>query len=215
MFVFGFFVLPPARRGILWFCHVGLVKNVTERKAYQNMRHKKDSPSARVLLSTLLALFLSLAAAAAAVALPIVNELTKKHVLIPDTGVYFVPASGMTLSKEFDGFSSEARGIEVIVANIKEPYATICESFTDDALKSRGIEVKSRGSLTVNGAEGTLLKALHTDGGRKWAKWILLLDCGGRTLVVNGVFPGGNNVASRDVEAMLKSVFVNRMEAGV
>lgn len=179
---------------------------------YLNTKHKKSSLQAVILFSTILTWSLSLTMHAESAPLSIVNDLSPDHVLIQGTGVYFVPAAGLTLSKKFDGFSSDTRGIEVIVANIKEPYASISEGFTDEILKTRGVEVKSRGYLNVNGADAALIKALHPDGQNKWAKWILLLDCDGHTLVVNGVFESGDDAAAKDVEKMIKSVLVLSQE---
>ena len=188
---------------------------------YLNEKQKKSSNRTFALLSTIFVLLLFAVGFAEAAPASLANELSPKHVFVPGTEAYFVPAPGLALSKQFDGFASTARKIEVIVANIKEPYATILEGFTDEALKTRGVEVKSRGSLAINGAEGVLIKALHIDGANKWAKWILLLDCGGRTLVVNGVFASGDDAAAKDVETMIKSVVILRgkttsgdMEAG-
>ncbi len=171
---------------------------------------KRDRNATFVFLVAVFTAILALAASAESAPVSIGNELTPKHVLVPGADAYFIPASGLSPSKQFDGFSSAARRIEVIVANIKEPYATISEGFTDEALKTRGVEVKSRGVLAINGAEGMLIKALHVDGASKWAKWILLLDCGGRTLVVNGMFPSGDDAAAKDVETMIKSVVIQK-----
>jgi hypothetical protein len=134
--------------------------------------------------------------------------MTAGHVEAPGTGAYFVLAKDMSLSDRFSGFASEARGIEVVVANIKSPYNTISEAFTDSTLKTRGLEVGSKATLTINGADATLFKALHQEEGKKWGKWILLLDSGQETIVVNGMFVSGDGDAARDVEMMLKSVVV-------
>lgn len=197
------------------------MKTVIERMVCLSVKYKRSSNEKFVLFSTILMLLLMGAVAAESAPASLTNELSPKHVFVPGTGASFIPASGLTLSKQFDGFASTARKIEVIVANIKEPYATISQGFTDEALKTRGVDVKSRGSLMINEAEGVLIKALHVDGANKWAKWILLLDCGGRTLVVNGVFASGDDVAAKDVETMIKSVVVQKdktasgdMEAG-
>lgn len=189
----------------------------------RNLREKEKgrTNAAFVLLAAFFTMFLVMTAPAESAPASLANELTTKHVLVPGADAYFVPAPGLTPSKQFDGFSSAARRIEVIVANIKEPYATILEGFTDEALKSRGVDVKSRGALSINGAEGVLIKALHVDGANKWAKWILLLDDGGRTLVANGMFPSGDDAAAKDVVTMIKSVVIRKekptsgdMEAG-
>jgi hypothetical protein len=94
------------------------------------------------------------------------------------------------------------------VANIKSPYKAISDAFTESTLQTRGLEVGSKAKLSINGSEATLLKALHKDGDKKWGKWILLLDSGENTLVVNGVFVSGDGDAAKDVETMIKSVVI-------
>ncbi|MDR1917066.1 MAG: hypothetical protein LBQ58_10890 [Synergistaceae bacterium] len=137
------------------------------------------------------------------------NELSPDHVEVPGTGAYFIPAEGLVLSKRFDGFESESRRIEVIVVNIRSGFDGIASNFTEASLKSRGVELKSRGDLFINGARAILFKALQPDGGRNWGKWILLAENGGNTLVVNGVFVSGDADAASDVEVMLKSLFLD------
>lgn len=146
--------------------------------------------------------------AAGAAALSLVNEITAKHTEVPGTGAFFLVPEGLAPSKQFDGFASEGRQIEVVVADIKSPFSEVSAGFTEMALESRGVELKSRGSLTINENAALLLKALHKDGDRSWGKWILLLEKGSGTLVVNGIFKSGDDRAARDVEAMLKSVAV-------
>jgi hypothetical protein len=140
------------------------------------------------------------------------NELSPNHVEVPGTGAYFVPAEGLFLSKRFDGFESESRGIEVVVVNIRSGFDGIVSNFTEATLKSRGVELKSKGELTINGRRAVLLKALHPEGGRDWGKWILLSENGDNTLVANGIFVSGDGKAAEDVEAMFKSLF---LEAGI
>jgi hypothetical protein len=161
---------------------------------------------------TLLPLSLLAAGLAQAADVNITNELTENHIEAPGTAAYFVPAKGMSPSDRFSGFASDTRNIEVIVANIKSPYKTISEAFTESTLLTRGLEVGSTAELSINGSDATLLKALHKDGGKKWGKWILLLDSGKNTLVVNGVFVSGDGDAAKDVEAMIKSVVVKDNE---
>ena len=158
-----------------------------------------------------IAIFLLFAASAgvslAAEGLPALSSsLTERHVEVPGLGAYFIPAKSLDISEKFDGFASEERGLEIVVAVIASPYATIEESFNENTLKSRGVNLLSKAAFTLNGSPATLMKALHPDGGRNWGKWILLLDGGDRTLVANGVFVSGDEDAATDVEAMLKSV---------
>lgn len=145
-------------------------------------------------------------------AVDIANILTEDHVRVPGLDLYLKPAPKLSLSKRFNGFDSEERNIEVIVASIKSPYSEIAEGFTDSALRERGVEISSRGDVRINGSEGILMKAVQKDGDKKWGKWILLLEDGENTLVINGAFTSGDSPAAFDVEAMLKSAVIKKDE---
>ena len=163
-----------------------------------------------VIVFALLLFSISKDSPAIAASVSITNEMTAGHVEAPGTGVYFVLAKDVSASERFSGLASESRNIEVVGANIKSPYSEISESFTDSTLKTRGLAVGSKATLTINGSDATLFKALHQEDGKKWGKWILLLDGGQETIVVNGMFVSGDADAARDVESMSKSVVVKR-----
>jgi hypothetical protein len=163
-----------------------------------------------IICLSFLVCFLSLEDVSGAAEIEIENDLTASHIKAPKVDAYFIPPADMSPSDRFMGFESGGRNIEVIVADIKTGYQEVANGFTDAALGTRGVQVGSRAVLTINGANATLLKALHLDDGKKWGKWILLLDSGESTLVVNGVFTSGDGEAARDVEAMLKSVVVKK-----
>jgi hypothetical protein len=150
-----------------------------------------------------------------AAALDVINEKSDLYVAVPGAGVYFLPAPGLVLSSLFDGFEAKDRGIEVIVANIEAALGDLEAGFTDASFKSRGMELKSRGDLTINGAKAILFKALHPDGGTNWGKWIMLAENGGNTLIVNAVFVSGDAAAASDLEVMLKGVFVEPVSASI
>jgi hypothetical protein len=171
------------------------------------LRYKKIPPA------LLLAGFLFFFAACGEAAVDIINELTEGHTRMPGTNIYFIIPGDMRPSDRFNGFASDGRGIEVVVASIKSPYSEISGVFTDANLLTRGVKIGSRGYITVNGSTGILLKALHEDGDKKWGKWIMILEDGNDSLVVNGIFASGDADAARDVEAMLKSVVLKSDEA--
>lgn len=142
------------------------------------------------------------------------SSKTAGHVEIPKLGAFFIPARGLEISENFDGFASEERGMEVVVAVIKSPYSTIEESFNENTLKSRGVKLFSKAAFTLNGSDATMMKALHPSDGVNWGKWILLLDGRDRTLVVTGIFLSGDEEASVDIEKMLKSAFFEPSKPG-
>jgi hypothetical protein len=121
---------------------------------------------------------------------------------------HFVPAPGLAPASAFDGFESKARRVEVIVANIEAPFSVIEEGFNEASFKSGGMQMMSRGDFTVNGARGVLFKVLHPDGETKWGKWVMLVENGGGTLVVNAAFVSGDADAASDLERMLKGVYL-------
>jgi hypothetical protein len=150
--------------------------------------------------------------AANASTLQVTNQKTDKHVAVPGTNVYFVPARELSQASAFGGFESKGRRIEVIVANIDAPFADIAASFTDASFQSKGMELKSRGDLTINGGRAILFKVLHQDAGINWGKWIMLAENGGSTLVVNAVFISGDADAASDLEIMLKGLYLDNAQ---
>lgn len=118
----------------------------------------------------------------------------------------FRPMDGMIQSQRFDGFELQGKNVEVIVASIISPFDTIAENFTKETLKMRGVDLLSRTLVNINGRSGVLVKAVHQDGDTKWGKWLLIVDNGGSSLVVNGVFLSGDTDAAVGLEKMLKSV---------
>jgi hypothetical protein len=147
--------------------------------------------------------------AACASTLQVTNQKTDSHVAVPGTNVYFIPARGLSPASAFGGFESKSRRIEVIVANIDAPFEDMEVGFTDASFQSKGMELKSRGDLIVNGGKAILFKVLHPDSGINWGKWIMLAENGGGTLVVNAVFISGDADAASDLEIMLKGLYLD------
>jgi hypothetical protein len=152
---------------------------------------------------------LLIVSAADASTLQVTNKKTDDHIAVPGTNVYFVPARELSPASAFGGFESKGRRIEVIVANIDAPFADITAGFTDASFQSKGMELKSRGDLTINGGKAILFKVLHPDAGINWGKWIMLAENGGSTLVVNAVFISGDADAASDLEIMLKGLYLD------
>jgi hypothetical protein len=156
-----------------------------------------------MLPSVILALLFSISASFAA---DLTNEMSPEYVDIPSVEARFTPAGDMALSRRFDGFEAPGRNVEVVAALIRSPFDGIARNFTKETLKIRGVEMLSRSEITINGRRGVLVKALHPDEEVNWGKWILILENGDATLVVNGVFVSGDGSAAADVESMLKGV---------
>jgi hypothetical protein len=152
---------------------------------------------------------LLIVSAADASTLQVTNQKTDKHVAVPGTNVYFVPARELSLASAFGGFESKGRRIEVIAVNIDAPFDEIAAGFTDASFRSKGMELKSRGDVAINGRKAILFKVLHPDSGINWGKWIMLAENADSTLVVNAVFISGDADAASDLEIMLKGLYID------
>jgi hypothetical protein len=141
-------------------------------------------------------------------ALEITSQKTAAHVAVPGINAYFVPADELVLASSFDGFESQKRNIEVVVAYVEAPIKNIEEGFTETEFKARGMELKSSGDFTIDGRRAVLYKVLHDDGKTKWGKWVMLASDGPGTLVVNAAFVSGDAEAASDLESMLKGVYM-------
>jgi hypothetical protein len=163
-----------------------------------------------LLQAVVIAVLIGTTSAMADAGLVLQNEITPNHVEVPGTGVFFMPPEDFSLSNRFDGFVANERIVEVIVAVIRSRFKEIADGFTSAALKTRGVEAHSSGEIEINGAKARLIKATHPDGDMKWGKWIMLLESGADTIVVNGVFVSGDSDSAVDLETMLKGVVVSR-----
>lgn len=141
-------------------------------------------------------------------ALEMTNQNSDRHVKVGETGAFFVPAPGLTLADSLIGFESGERNIQVVVANFGAPLDEIAKGFTEETFKAMGMELKSKGEFTVNGARALLFKVLHPSGDTNWGKWIMLAENGNSTLEVNAAFISGDAEAASDLEVMLKGVYM-------
>jgi hypothetical protein len=141
-------------------------------------------------------------------ALELANQKSDRHVEAAGAGAFFVPAPGLAPADSFDGFESKERNIQVIVARFGAPLDEIAKGFTEETFRAMGMELKSKGELTVNGARAFLYKVLHPNGDTNWGKWIMLAENGNNTIEVNAAFVSGDAEAAGDLEVMLKGVYM-------
>ncbi|MDR3164215.1 MAG: hypothetical protein LBU13_01390 [Synergistaceae bacterium] len=141
-------------------------------------------------------------------ALEITSRKSNRHVEATGTGAFFVPAPGLVWAAALDGFESKERNIWVFVDNLGGSLDDIAKGFTEESFKAMGMEMKSKGEFTVNGARAYLFKVLHPDGGINWGKWVMLAENGKNTITVNAVFISGDADAAVDLEVMLKSIYM-------
>lgn len=120
-----------------------------------------------------------------------------KRLIEPVTGHYTAPGSPVRLRKPpdfevteaFPGLIHPATGASIMVQVIPGPYDQISPGFTADALMPRGIAMHEDEPVEIDGRPGRLLRLSQPAGGIDYDKWALMLDDGGRTVLVMATYP--------------------------
>jgi hypothetical protein len=94
---------------------------------------------------------------------------------IPGTGVSLVVPQGFRVSSELPGIGRDEDVTSLLVSQLPAPFATSRESFTREALATRGVTLHRGVEVEVAGREGLLLHASQRAEGVAFRKWILLL----------------------------------------
>lgn len=117
------------------------------------------------------------------------NQLSARHQRIAGTNLFMIVPDGFIPSNSFQGFQQSSSGSSLLVAEVPGPFAELIAGFTPEALKSKGVIVKEKEMLTINGKKGVLFTTLQQANSTDYTKYILLLANGKTTFMVNGIFP--------------------------
>lgn len=100
--------------------------------------------------------------------------------------VGLVPPPGFTASTKFSGFeNAQASAAILLVAMPGEAYAELEKSFTDEMLKSRGINVAAREPMTFKDGKGILVSGPKEADGVKRHETVMIARTGGITALVS------------------------------
>jgi len=115
----------------------------------------------------------------------------------PVTGMWSAPGSPLRLRKPpgfepsdaFPGLYQPGGAASIMVQVIPAPYAELIGGFTGDALIGRGLQLASSEEREVAGRGATLLRIGQRAEGREFAKWILMVDLEGTTVIATATWP--------------------------
>lgn len=117
------------------------------------------------------------------------NELTSKHVNVEGTQVSLIPPAGWTHANNFNGFQQTGSNSSIMVTKFKGEYAVMSEAFTTEALKTRGVILDKKITLTINERPVTFFIARQFAYQTMFGKYILMFGDGESTFLINGMFP--------------------------
>src|ERR1043165_6450118 len=162
-------------------------------------------PFSRLLQRTLLA-----ALALATLALP---ARAADPVFPVNSRIGLVPPAGFTPSTRFNGFENPAARAAILLVELPaDAYADVEKSFTDEALKARGMTAQLREPLTFKDGKGFLVSGPQESGGQKRHETVMIANVGGITAIVSVQMIEATHATLTDavMRDMIKTIAVRR-----
>lgn len=130
---------------------------------------------------------------------------TEKHIKVQGTKCSLVPPTDFIAASNFSGFQNAETGASIMINEIPAPYQTIVESFTADALKTKGMTLIDKQVINLNNSKATFIKAKQPANGTTYFKQILVFGDTKSTVLVNGIYPE----ESKDIENKIKDALLS------
>lgn len=136
------------------------------------------------------------------------NTKTEKHQQINGTKFFLVPPVGFTPASSFPGFQQPSSGASIMATEMPAPYSEITKAFTAEGFQTRGIVLKKKEEVTVNGSTGMLITAEQVAGGTTYSKYLLAFGNEKTACLLNGTFPKEMKALDKTIlESMLTVVY--------
>lgn len=129
------------------------------------------------------------------------NQILSK---IPGTKCSLIPPIGFTSTTAFSGFQNTAIGASIMINELPAPYQTLIAGFTEEALLDKGMQLKSKETVDLNGSEATIIKVRQPANGISYLKLILIFGNEDYTLLVNGIYPEGSLLIEPTIESKIE-----------
>jgi hypothetical protein len=120
----------------------------------------------------------------------------------PTAGVLLSRPAGFDPAESFEGFQQRSTQSSVMVSKIPGPFAAVTIGFTAEGLKTRGMTLKSKENITIDGERGLLISLIQTAYDIEFTKWIVVFGNDKETKIVTATFP---STRAAKLSAQLKS----------
>ena len=165
------------------------------------------SRAAAVVSAFILAVLCQCSAVFAAEPGVVTNTKTQAHKELFDIPILMTPAKGLNLAKSRSGCLDKAKKVVIEASEIRVSYEKLLQEFNGENLKKAGMSVKLRSDYIWNGTRTTLLKIFQKEEKTVVGKWVLLIDRGEKSWLVNGLYYSKDQKRSEMVLNMLKSAY--------
>ena len=108
----------------------------------------------------------------------------------PGSRIGIVPPPGMTPSDRFQGFEDRERGVMLVVTELSvQSFANVEQSFSDEQMRTGGMELIARETIETPGGPAQLIGARQMENGVAMRKWALLTRTDDMTAIVVAALP--------------------------
>jgi hypothetical protein len=138
------------------------------------------------------------------------DTLSVDHQMISGTNLFLIPPPGFEQTAQFKGFQNPADPTSMImVMEIPGPFSEVSQGFSEDMLRSRGMNLTAKSDIQIAGFSGLLVELNQTANGMEFAKHILVFGDESSTLMVNGVFLKDSIILGQDIGRSIQSIYVD------
>ncbi|MFT3796590.1 hypothetical protein [Flavobacterium sp.] len=129
----------------------------------------------------------------------------QNQISVIGTKCSLTPPEGFTTASNFSGFQNVSNGASIMVSELPSSYFEMRDGFTAEALKSRGMILKSKEKVSFNGKEATYFKISQAANGITYLKQILMFGDDSKTIMINGIYPESAKEIENEIKASLFS----------
>ena len=137
------------------------------------------------------------------------NTNAQKHVSVLGTKFSLIPPEGFTNASNFSGFQNLENGSSIMIAETPSSYSAMSKAFTAEALKSKGMILKSKEKVDFKGKEATYFKVSQAANGTTYFKQILMFGDDSKTVMINGIYPESFKEIESEIKKSLFSTIYN------
>lgn len=134
------------------------------------------------------------------------TEQQNRYVSFPSAGVKLIRPDGFDPANLFSGFQQPSTQSSVMVTTIPGPFSQISSGFTAERMKARGLILKSKENISIDGNSGLLINLTQTAAGDEFTKWVVIFGNEQATKIVTATFP---TTHTDKLSVQLKSVVLS------
>jgi hypothetical protein len=149
--------------------------------------------------------------AALFLSLPITSAAAAQPQRVAGTRVMLQPPEKFVVAERFPGFQRDSVGASIMVTEVEAPFRQLAARLTAEGLASRGMQLRSADSLTIDGRAARLLAVTQEASGVTFDKWLVVFGNDSATVIVTATYP--QQFAATLGDPMRQAVLSSRLSA--